>query len=85
MKRFEKWLKKYYRPEPQPWKRKALFWLSLFVIAVVTIGGYNQYIYHYTSDEVWWLYGFFAILAIGGLFTAIFGNEFWVALFLGKH
>jgi len=83
MNKLEACLNKIYKPKPKPWKRKVLFFLSSFIVCAVTIGGYNQYVYGYTDNGIWWFYGFFGVLGMGGLYTSIFGKEFWVALFLG--
>ncbi len=80
---FEAWLDRIYKPTPKPWKRKALFWLSLFILVATVFGGYTQHIYAYSGIEIWWVYGFFAALGLAGMLISMFGSEFWVALFLG--
>ena len=77
-------LRKTYKPKEAPWKRKALFFVSLILIVISGIAAYIQHYYLWTNDNVWIVIALFSLISLFGLFVSIFCKDFWVALFLGK-
>ena len=83
MNKIEKFLRKIYQPKEAPWKRTALFFLSLALLIGSCISAYTQHYYHWTNDGVWIVIALFGVISLGGLYVSIFSKDFWVALFLG--
>jgi hypothetical protein len=84
MNRFERWLDRVYAPNPQPWKRRVLFWISSITLIIVAIAGVAQFRFAFAPGEFWLLLALFGVLGIAGLHTSIFGSDFWVAVMLGR-
>jgi len=83
-KRIENFLRKTYKPQEAPWKRKALFFISLSLVIVSGTVAFTQHYDHWTNDKVWIVIAFFGLISLIGLYISIFAKDFWVALFLGK-
>lgn len=83
LKRIESFLRRTYKPKEAPWKRKVLFFLSLFLLIGSCVAAYTQYHYQWTNDGVWMLIILFGFMSLLGLFVSIFSKDFWVALVLG--
>ena len=81
--KFENWARRTYQPKAAPWKRPALFLLSLVIGVACGIAAYTQLNYHWTNDGVWLVIVFFGLLSLLGLFVSVFAKDFWVALVLG--
>ena len=84
IKKIENFLRGTYKPKEAPWKRKALFFLSLSLIIGSSISSYTQYHYHWTNDGVWFVIALFSFISLVGLLVSIFSKDFWVALVFGK-
>lgn len=67
-----------------PWKRPVLLALSFVVLAICVGAGYFQLQYHWTNDGVWLVIALFGVLSVAGLVAALFLNDAWVALILGR-
>lgn len=84
MNRIEKWLAKTYNTKPAKWKRPTLLFLSLVILTSCILAGYAQVQYQWTNDSVWYVIGLFGFASIIGIWVSLFGNDFWVAMILGK-
>jgi len=84
MNKLESWLNRTYKPNPQPWKRKVLFWVSVVLLLIVSIAGYLQYTLQYSGKGVLLLLGLFGFLGGTGFLVSLLGNDFWVAMILGR-
>jgi hypothetical protein len=58
-------------------------WLSVTILALCVFGGWAQIQHHWTNNGVWLVIGLFAVLSVAGVGTALFGDDWWVALVLG--
>ena len=81
--KFETWARKTYSPKETPWKRPALFILSLVIFTACVIAGYMQVHYQWTNNGVWIVIGLFGFLSLIGVFVSIKCKDFWVALVFG--
>ena len=81
MNAIEKWLNRIYRPRPASWKRPALFMMSLLILVACSL------VFVFVSGmpaAFWVLFGLLFAFGVAGMFTAVFGSDFWVALILGS-
>ena len=77
MNKIEELIKKIYSPKEKKWKRIALLYLS---IGLFFFGGIGLLL----LDDFSW-FSYFILLAGGiGLYTAKYGNNFWVAFIFGE-
>lgn len=84
MSSFKARIDRIYQPRPAPWKRPVLFWLSTFIGLLCAVGGWMQLQHHWTNDGVWLAIAFFGVLSAAGIGVALFGDDWWVALMLGR-
>ena len=84
MNRFEKYLNGIYRPNPQPWKHRVLFWLAFAILLATMAAGYAQHEYDYANNGIWFLFAVSGTFGLSGVLVSLFGNDFWVAMLLGR-
>jgi hypothetical protein len=78
--RFEQWAVRTYNPKVAAWKRPALLYTSIAILALCVAGTYAQIEYQWTNDGVWMVIGIFFIIAIYGIGISLWGSDLWVAL-----
>jgi hypothetical protein len=83
MGRLRQRLEQIYHPKVAPWKRPVLFGLSILGAVACLAAAWAQVQHHFTNDGVWLVIGLFGVLSVAGIITAIFGDDWWVALMLG--